>query len=200
MCLFLPLHSGAESDLFVGPKCRWSKYSNILQSQVAELCLWGQSGPPGCHSSIPALCTPCSQFRCQPSLLSMSTHRPKSRIAGNQQRQQEVRGTNSQRPQTFASFLPCPFFLLLHKKLVSLLIIFHSPKQALCPDLTHTLLFAMLSFMVNSLCQFVALKPVPFCGYKLTFYLFPCCAVDAKLEAMPRLCILQWKCWWIEAD
>lgn len=31
--------------------------------------------------------------------------------------------------------------------------------------------------------------------------MFPCCAVDAKLEAMPRLCILQWKCWWkIEVD
>lgn len=36
MCLFLPLHSGADSDLFVGPKCRWSKYSNIQYSAIPD--------------------------------------------------------------------------------------------------------------------------------------------------------------------
>lgn len=131
---------------------------------------------------------PALRLGAKPSLF-MSTHRPESRIAGKEQRQQEARGKNSQRPQTFASFPPCTFSLLLHKKLQldSLLIIFHSPKQALYPDLTHTLLFAMLSFVENFLCRFVALKPVPFCGYKLTFFvsLLCCrCQVGGRAKAL----------------
>lgn len=98
------------------------------------------------------------------------------------------------RPKTFASFLPCTFLLLLHKKLQ----LDYSQISALT-WLAHFILPCFVEKLFVS--DFLAIECVPFCDYKLCLlFFFLCWAADAKLKAMSRLCILQWKHLWIEAD